>query len=389
VLLARIAAIALGILLPLVLFELSLRVIGPWPPGAYDTGAYVERDERLGHVHVRGYQGWYKTAEFTTFISISPLGLRDRRTDYEKAPGTFRVLLLGDSFLEGIQVQQADGVAERLEALLNEAGLGRVEVINAGVTAYGTGQEVLFYEQDVRRYRPDLVVLLCYVANDVKNNSYRLEIPGERRDLALKPYFDLDRAGRLQLLPGPPPRPVQPLVRVARACCWTYNLLEGNLFARLGPPFQREGLEVVGGARNTFREVFDTTPNETWSQAWRITEALLGRLRDDARTDGAPFMIVGVPDWRSLTDDVWRRALAGSRLLDGRASPDAPTDRLGEVARRLGTPYLNLLPVYRQRTQVGDGPFYFTEDGHWNNAGHAVAAQTIADTLRTLELVRR
>ena len=388
-LLARFAAIALGILLPLVLFELSLRVSGPWPPGGYDTGAYIERDERLGHVHVRGYRGWYKTAEFTTFISISPLGLRDRRTSYEKAPDTFRVVLLGDSFLEGIQVQQADGVAERLEALLNEAGLGRVDVINAGVAAYGTGQQVLFYEQDVHRYQPDLVVLLFYVGNDVKNNSYQLEIPGGKRDLALKPYFDLDRAGRLQLLPGPPPRPVQPLVRVARACCWTYNILEGNLFARLGPIFQREDLEVVGGARNTFREVFDTTPDETWRQAWRITEALLGRLQDDARAGGAPLMIVGVPDWRSLTDDVWRRAMAGSRLMDGRASPDAPTDRLGEVSRRLGTPYLNLLPVYRERTQAGDGPFYLTSDGHWNTAGHAVAARTIADTLRALELVRR
>lgn len=388
-LLARCAAIALGILLPLLLFELSLRLFGPWVPGGYDTGAYVERDERLGHVHVRGYRGWYKTAEFTTLISISPLGLRDRRTSYEKTPGTFRVVLLGDSFLEGIQVQQSDGVAERLEVLLNAWGLGHVEVINAGVVAYGTGQEVLFYEQDVRRYQPDLVVLLFYVGNDVKNNSYQLEIPGGKRDLSLKPYFDLDSAGRLLLLPGPPPKPVQPLVHVARARCWTYNLLESTLFVQLGPTFQREDLEVVGGARNTFREVFATTPDETWLQAWRITEALLGRLQDDARADGAPLMIVGVPDWRSLTDGVWRRAMAGSRLLDGRASPDAPTDRLGETARRLGTPYLNLLPVYRERTEAGDGPFYFTFDGHWNTAGHAVAAQAIADTLRASEFGRR
>ena len=384
----RLAAVVLGLLLPLALFELSLRLFGPWPPGGYDTGAYIERHELLGHFHVPGHEGWLKSSEFTTFVKISPLGLRDRRTIYEKPPGTFRVLLLGDSYLEGVQVQQSETVAERLEALLNEPGGTPVDVINAGVAAYGTGQQVLLFEHEAYRYQPDLVILLFFVGNDVKNNSYMLELPGGKRELALKPYFDLDRDGEPRLLPGPPPARPNPLIGALRRCCWAYNLLEGNLFSKLGPAFRREDIEAVGGARNWLREVYDTEPDGNWRRAWQITEALLGRLARGSRDRGAPFVLVGVPDWRALDHEVWRQAIAGNRRLASGASPDAPTDRLGEIAARLGTPYVNLLPLFRQATAEGGGPYYLTQDGHWNAAGHAAAAWALAEMVRAQDLIR-
>src|SRR5687768_15553169 len=49
VILGRLLAMALGILVPLLLLEASLRILGPWPPGNYDTGAYLVRHQDLGH----------------------------------------------------------------------------------------------------------------------------------------------------------------------------------------------------------------------------------------------------------------------------------------------------------------------------------------------------
>ena len=376
-------------MLPLVLLELSMRLLGPWPPGGYDTGPYIERDELLGHVHVRNHEGWMKGPEFTTFVKISPLGLRDRRTSYDKPAGTFRIVLLGDSYLEGVQVNQSDTVAERLEALLNASSPSPIEVINAGVAAYGTAQEMLLFEHEVSRYQPDLVMLLFYVGNDVKNNDLQLEIPGGKRELALKPYFDLDRDGELRLIPGPPPTPTNPFVRTLRHNLWSYNMLEGSVFGLLGPSFLREDIEVIGGAKNYIRENYDTSPEGAWRQAWRITEALLARLRDDTRAQGAPLVLVGLPDWRALDDDVWRRAVISNPRQEAGASPSAPTDRLGEIANRIGTPYVNLLPMFREQTARGGGPYYYAVDGHWNAAGHAAAAQALAEALRSLGVPTR
>jgi hypothetical protein len=141
--LGRGLAILLALVLPLLLLEASLRLLGPWLPGYYETGLFLRRDERLGHENVPNYAGWIKTPEYTTYVRINPMGQRDHRMSYEKPPGTFRILFLGDSFLEAVQVQEREGIAARLEALLNEGAPRPVEVINAGVSAYGTGQELL------------------------------------------------------------------------------------------------------------------------------------------------------------------------------------------------------------------------------------------------------
>src|SRR5262249_31296523 len=61
-------------------------------------------------------------------------------------------------------VEQGACFTERLEAALPDT-----DVINAGVPGYSTAQEMLFYEQEGQRYRPDLV-LLVVVPNDLTDN---------------------------------------------------------------------------------------------------------------------------------------------------------------------------------------------------------------------------
>ena len=174
--LGRLAARALGLLAPLVRWKSPFASSARSCPGHYDTGAYLVRDEALGHFHAPHFDGWIKAPEFTTHVKINPLGLRDRRETYEKPPGTFRVVLLGDSFVEAVQVERWQGVAERLEGALNQNASRPIEVINAGVAAYGTGQEFLLLDRVGETLQPDLVLLLFFVGNDVTNNDYRLEL---------------------------------------------------------------------------------------------------------------------------------------------------------------------------------------------------------------------
>ena len=392
--LGRTLAVALGVLVPLLLLELSLRLFGPWMPGNYDTGAYLVRNESLGHFHVPGFDGWIKAKEFTTHVKISPLGLRDRRTSYEKPPGTLRVLFLGDSFVEAVQVQQGEGVAERLEAELNRTSSQPVEVINGGVAAYGTGQELLLLEQEVYKYQPDVVLLLFFVGNDVTNNNYRLELWDSNLKLALKPYWDIDKQGNLREIPGPPPNPPTGLVQSLRNCCLLYNVVETGVFNKLNQDYPRERLEAIGGVKTPLTGLYDTQPEDEWLRAWKISEALLAQIRDRSTELGVPFVIAGGPEWRTLDAEAWRDEIEKSnprsnRLSSGRLQITAPTDQLGQIASRLGVPYIDLLPPFQEATAAGGGPYYFDFDKHWNPDGHAVAAQAIADALRRLGLDRR
>jgi hypothetical protein len=131
VLAARVLAVALGVLLPLLALEMALRLFGPFLPGNYDTGSMVRRHPVLGHFHPTNTRTWVKTPQFTVRLDFNPMGLRDPRQTFDKPAGTFRVLALGDSYVEGAQVQAQETMAARLEALLTETTGRPVEVITA------------------------------------------------------------------------------------------------------------------------------------------------------------------------------------------------------------------------------------------------------------------
>ncbi len=98
------------------------------------------------------------------------LGLRrDADTQAAKAPGVFRILVLGDSHTDGY-VDNSENFTALLEANLNSHLAnpgGNFEVLNAGVISYSPVQELLWYEIHGTRLEPNLVLAVFYVGNDV------------------------------------------------------------------------------------------------------------------------------------------------------------------------------------------------------------------------------
>jgi hypothetical protein len=91
-------------------------------------------------------------------IQTNSSGHRDREIPVDRRPGVPRVIMLGDSFIEGWGVPFEETVAKRLEVMLE--GAGRVtEVMNTGVGNYGSVQEIEAFLTRDARFHPDLVVL--------------------------------------------------------------------------------------------------------------------------------------------------------------------------------------------------------------------------------------
>ncbi|MGB0578792.1 MAG: SGNH/GDSL hydrolase family protein, partial [Limisphaerales bacterium] len=98
-------------------------------------------------------------------LLINSKGLRDREYPYEKTPGTKRILVLGDSYTWGYGVGNNERFTDFLEQQLEEC-----EVLNSGVSGYGTDQEYLWFRSEGVKYQPDLVILAFFVLNDPMNN---------------------------------------------------------------------------------------------------------------------------------------------------------------------------------------------------------------------------
>src|SRR5262249_50724014 len=105
---ARLLIVGLTVLLPLAGLEIGLRLGGPFLPGNYDTGAYLVRDPRYGHYHPASYDGWIRRDEYTVEVRTNAERQRGPLVPPTKTPGTFRILVLGDSFVEAVQVAERE-----------------------------------------------------------------------------------------------------------------------------------------------------------------------------------------------------------------------------------------------------------------------------------------
>ncbi len=96
--------------------------------------------------------------------SINAMGLRDRDdVTAEKAPGSRRVVFLGDSVTFGLEVDLEETLVKQVEELTQ--GPHPVECLNLGVSGYSPLQEVALLEKKGLGLDPDLVVV-CYNLND-------------------------------------------------------------------------------------------------------------------------------------------------------------------------------------------------------------------------------
>lgn len=134
-------------------------------PGHERTGHRYLFDETLGWRNIPSWRGVTGGKE----LVINSKGLRDREYDYEKPAGTRRILVLGDSYTWGYGVRNDEIYTEFLERRFEKEGRSW-EVINSGVSGYGTDQEFLWFKTEGVKYQPDLVILAFFVLNDPQNN---------------------------------------------------------------------------------------------------------------------------------------------------------------------------------------------------------------------------
>ncbi|MSR62124.1 MAG: SGNH/GDSL hydrolase family protein [Planctomycetes bacterium] len=101
--------------------------------------------------------------------STNVYGLRERPFELPKPPGTLRVVILGDSFVQGFGVLEAQRMGVLLERYLTEHATGfsgRIECLHIGVGGWNAVNECAYLRRMLSELAPDLV-LHVLVTNDL------------------------------------------------------------------------------------------------------------------------------------------------------------------------------------------------------------------------------
>lgn len=377
---ARLLFVLLGLALPVGLLEWGMRTFGPILPGNYAARVYLQPHPEYGRFHVPNSVGWKRTSEYTSRVAINSLGLREREIGYDKPANVHRIVVLGDSLVEGSEVMAEKTVTRQLEDLLDGRLDKPVQVINAGVRGFSTDQEYIFLKHEIFRYSPDLVVVAFYARNDVSGNIPRLR--GNSQTLAM-PHFRLAQGGRLRALPFEVKR-VQDegYVERLRRNSMVFSVFDTGVLSKLKPDddlADEVGNKPAENEDPKIGSIYYDASSKAWEEAWDVTGALLAAMRNETEYRDASFLMVYIPGKLEVyphdLDEVERKNLPAGGL-----NLDSPSQRASEIARRHDLPYLDLLPGLRRAASTSPR-LYYQYNGHWTAAGHAVAASELAELL--------
>ncbi len=383
-------SVVVGLLVGLAAAEVVLRIYG------FSSPDFFQADETLGYIYTPGIEGRY-TKEGESYVRINSEGFRDAEHSIEKPADVFRVAVVGDSYVAGFEVEAHERFTAHLEKTLGTcAPLGgrRVEMLSFGAAGYGTAQQLLLVRDRVLRYSPDLLILLFTTNNDVIDNSRAF------RD-GLIPFFVL-KDGELTLDDSFARDPKFRFNRSAVKRGWAgiYNSLRvfqaiaagwRALKSRTPPPARQEGgnaapaKEQVIAEPGTENEVYRPPTSPAWQDAWAVTEAMMIAMRDDVAAAGSRLMIVTGSNGIQVLPDVRARE-AFARAL-GVADLYYPDRRVAEFGRMNSIPVVTLAPLladHAEREQVilhgfADNP----GNGHWNQLGHRLVGELIAEPVCT------
>ena len=364
-----------SLILLLLLGELGSRVLTLLVT-PFRSAPFRRYDPQFGVLLIHNSRVIHRRECFEGEVFTNQWGMRDRERSIDNTDDHLRVALLGDSIIEGVHVKPNEVVNIRMEKLLQDKGYPNAEVLNFGIAGIGTTQELLLYQQKVRRFHPDVVVLAFTTSNDVMNNSSIIQPKAYGIHTWYAPYYDLSSTGELIF------RPVeQRTLNAVRSVLEEHSVLAyyaERIWARINLPLWKwEGIPVYFG-------VFGDPLDPEWANAWAVTERILALLKDAVATDGPKFIVLVHPEFYRI-DPHWRERMTKQvGRIPPSFKPETSETRLRELAARNDIKLSFLSPYfesYRDHQGLTWPYFSLPCDPHYSALGHEVMAKTIVQEL--------
>ncbi len=364
-------------------------------------------------------------------------GMQWARFPCKKSPGTFRLVTLGGSAVQGFDVSASSTFPSKLQEFLLQEGAKKVEVINAGVAGYNTLQ--------IRRMMPSLAFLepdlyVLYAGHNDYNyflvaDAAELTPRWQRTLRAMGDRFAIWRLTRAALrhaeqeqVPAAPvwagvgrpggaaqsshgkersPRPVPESREDRRSLVWQEQAVRRLIETRY-----RENVDYISRqARKQGAHLLLLSPTcklsdppldsihwrdldqsalDSWNQAWAAARRGPGRSRalaaalaiDDTYSELLYMAGLDAVNRGKPGEALERFVSALDYTPPSRCDRAPPRHRqvVSDSARALGLPYMDTWPVFHPSGLL-QGDEYFMDTVHLNVEGHALLARQLAGFL--------
>jgi len=341
-------ALMISILISLALVELVLRMVD-LPISRFQLAQIHRPSPQLDWELIPGVSSVGNTG---ATYSTNSRGCRDEEYPLPKPEGSFRILVLGDSFTFGMGVEAQATYPKQLELLLHRDEI-RAEVINCGVIGHDLWQHRVTLDTKALKLQPDLVVLGLYY-NDLNHPFPPPEIgaPGYQG------HNPFAKEGAKRWLHHS---------RLYNTLRNLEDLLKYRFRAQLGDRHvqgitQRKGLFAPDHPQNVhYRLVSGNADPQLYSDS----RTALAGLVASARETGVPVLVLLIPDAVQLNDP-------RLKTVNG---------TIAEAAAAAGAPFVDSTPAL-EREADPESLYLFPDDAHNSPKGLAVIAAALREGLQ-------
>ncbi len=321
---------------------------------------------------------------YDTIVDFNSKGMRGPEVTYGKPDNVYRILIIGDSFVEAIQVDYDDTFYALLQRELDKHGTAerRYEVLAIGRTGWGTLHEYIYYHVEGYKLNAELVILMFYI-NDVADN-YPIFFSPDINNTNYEFIFADDTVRIVDTnQQSLPPNSARRLYNALPAPLQKTSL--ARLFVRLGdPPIP---VMTPGGVMTRVHPqyyIYVTKPvMEGYPEAWKRTEQGLRLLATEIDKNGGQFAVVPIFLGSEMVQNIsgWFPALVEGWQWD----IDLPEKSLALILNDLPAQLVSTRPTYEAYAEGVGGEvynlLYLPGDGHFNKLGHQLTKEVIYNWL--------
>lgn len=356
--------IIFGILIAFVVGEMILKMTG-YP-------MYVRDGKTLLKTLKPNFDGYLIKKCLKNRVRVNSVGFHDFEFRQEKPKNIFRIVVVGDSFVEALQVSREKSFYNLLQEKLNNyfGDERKFEVYAFGRAGDGTFMNYVYLKNYALKYHPDLVINAFLPQNDVYDDSYEL-----RKFFGDVPYYltlfsEFDNTGNVDLTAIEKELTTQKTFRSSiKKIVYKSSLLTW-LYTKYRLAYSQLLNKALSEKQVFWKQVFLVDYPEIWQKAWQNEEFLLSSINSLNKQARAKFLLV---------------TLAGAVSAQPENNEEfdylKPTRLLQEISQRNHFPHFSLAPVFRKRIREEKTAISFSCDGHWNETGHQWAAEAIFEYL--------
>jgi lysophospholipase L1-like esterase len=291
--------------------------------------------------------------------------------DKEITDARYKILALGDSFIEALHVEHEETVTGRLESILSEEIGETVKIVNTGVAGWDPHYYLLQIKEEIKRENYDLALIFLYVGNDFDRDVRQENFTPERlRSSDIKHVFrvpvNLSKEEIINAL-------IYPINDYLETKSSAFVLFKKRA---------KVLLMKIGLTANYFPQVFFRSNAD--SPIFRVAAEVCVDIKEVALANGVETVFVLIPTSQQAQEASFDEYVRGFNVDTSLVDMTQPNRLVKENFDDLDLFLIDpLLPMREDYKRTGERQYGAMSD-HFNEKGHQLLADILTPTLKEI-----